>query len=301
MNRFYSAYRKIKFLWKKGSFFNISSHPGHCKSTYPKGTFTVIFFNSTLLFLLAYLLISTVTKIATGISAYAFDIKTVLYYYNIDYLIKGTDWFTDAVQVIFSTAPMTSFIFGILLLVIYVKVMAETGILRLLILWMMAHSIVFFLGDIFTGAIFNQGFGYVIIYFFFMDTGKMIICFITLLAMITLGLFLTRIFLFSGNIYFNMLNSVNRTKFIWNQIIYPFFAGNLIIALFKIPNITIYEVCTNATMLFILIPVAIRGKNMQDLYFDEDPRTIKFSGLIAGITFFLLISYRIAFGIGIRL
>ncbi len=297
----YRIYRKIRFLAKRGTLFSNRTRYFFHGEDYVKGTFTTIFLHSTFLFLLAYLLISVITQIATCISAQAFDINTILYYYDINFLITGDKWTPDAVHAIFSTGPIIALLIGILLFLLYMSVITESGILRLLVLWMFAQTIVHFLGNMLMGALFRKGFGYVIMYMFFMDTGKMLISVFALVVMVSLGIFLPRLFLFSGNIYFNYLNGKNRRKFIWAQFIYPFLAGNIILLLLKIPEITLFEVCTNATMLFVLLPVALLGMKSQDLFFDEDPRTMKLSIPLIVITVLALLLYRIIFGFGIRL
>ncbi|MFA5727447.1 MAG: hypothetical protein WC886_07400 [Saccharofermentanaceae bacterium] len=301
MERGYGIFRKIRFLASKGSLFTLKSPRKVLTANYPRHTYAFIFINSTVLFLLAYLLIAIITRLAIGFSALAFDIHTILFYYNIEFLIESDKWTTDAVQVVFSTGPLVALFIGILLFLLYEKVLEETGILRLLILWMVLHSLVFFLGEMLMGAIFNKGFGYVIIYLFFMDTGKMLISIFAMIIMVVLGLVLTPIFLSSGNIYFNFLDKGNRTKFIVNQFIFPFLVGNFLIFCIKIPEITLYEISTNATMLLILLPVVLKGINSKDLFFDEEPRVIRFSFVLAIITLLFAILYRIFFGMGIRI
>jgi len=298
--KIYRINRKIRFLAKRGSLFSNKTRFFFHGEDYVKGTFTIIFLNSTFLFLLAYLVVSVIAQVATGISALAFDINTVLYYYGTNYLITGEKWSPDAVHTVFSTGPIIAFMTGILFFLLYLSVITESGILRLLVLWMFVQSIVHFLGDMLMGALFTKGFGYVIMYMFFMDTGKMLISVFAMVVMVSIGILTSRLFLFSGNIYFNYLNGNNRRKFIWAQFIYPFLTGNVILILLKIPEITLFEVFTNATMLFVLLPVAILGMKSQDLFFDEDPRTMKLSIPLVVITVLLLLLYRIFFGIGVR-
>jgi hypothetical protein len=296
--RFYRIRRKITFLMRRGSLFRIrpSTAPGYKPETIARGTFPIIFFNSTVIFLLAFFLLDTITKMATAISAKAFDFNTVVLYYAVEYLVLARDWSTDSVQVVFSTGPVFAFILGI-----HVKVMEETGILRLLLLWLFAHCLVFLFGDILAGALLSKGFGYVIMYLFFMDTGKMIITVFAIVALITIGLFMSRLFLYTGNIYFNSLTQFNRGRFVRHQFLYPWIAGDIIIILLKLPDVRIYEIALNFTMIFLLLPAILRSRSIQDLWFDEEPRTIRFSLVLTGITILFMIAYRIVLGYGIRL
>ncbi len=301
-SRWYIAYRKIRFIAKKGSLFSQSKPlKGSRSSEVPQGIFKIISLNSILLFLIAYLFIYILNLFITGFTAVLFDIPVAVYYYDVDYLIRGIDWTPDSVAGVFSSGPIAMFVLTLFLLLLYKSVETETGLLRLLLLWMIFHAITRFFGEILVGAIFNKGFGFVILYMFVMDTGKVILTILGFVAMFTTGLFMTRSALYSANIYFNDLLRIYRYKFILFQFIIPFFIGNLVIFLVKIPHINYFDLALNASMMLCLIPILVRSISMEDLYFDEDPRSIKLKMVFPIATLLLLISFRIILGVGIRL
>ncbi|MEI7982096.1 MAG: hypothetical protein WCI71_10620, partial [Bacteroidota bacterium] len=123
-DRCYRTYRKIRFLAKSGSLFSYRSGVVNYNNKQKAGDFTIIFLNSTFLYLLANILVSVVTRLSTGISALAFDIRSICYYYDINYLISGDKWTTDAVQAVFSTGPLIALFLGILLFLLYISVVA---------------------------------------------------------------------------------------------------------------------------------------------------------------------------------
>lgn len=256
--------------------------------------------NSTVIFLIAYLLVFSITSIVTALSATAFDITTEIRYNEILFFIRSYDWTSDAVKAIFSTGPILALISGILLWILYIKVVEETGLIKLLVVWMLIECIQFFFGDMMMGALFSKGFGYVIMYLYFMDTGKMIITLFALASMFTLGLLMTRQLLFTANTYLNILPCDQARRFALFQYLIPFITGNIIIALIKLPGISVYEIFLNASTIALLIPVYIRAGMMQDLFFDEEEKEIKLSWKIGAIVLILLLLFRIAFGIGIR-
>jgi hypothetical protein len=294
--RFYSIYRKIRFLARRGSLYSVQTSKVNGLVQYPKGTFRIISINSLVLFLLGYLVVYVLNLFTTAISANAFDIPVMVHYYNVDYLIRGNDWTSDAVTTVFSTGPLLALVLSITLLILYVKVAMETGIMRLLLLWMLLHSLTRFFGEILVGAIMSQGLGYVILYMFIMDTGKLIITIFAFVAMFTIGLLLTRQLLYSGNIYFNDLDSSNRFRFIWNQFLVPFFVGNILIFLFKLPEINPFDIALNGCMILFLIPVAMRSFTVGD----DEPRKISFQVYLSAATLICIILFRIILGIGIR-
>ncbi|MFH1296048.1 MAG: hypothetical protein ABIJ04_02095 [Bacteroidota bacterium] len=260
----------------------------------------IIGINSTVLFLIAYLLIFSLTSIVTAISASVFDISTEVFYGQILFLVRSYDWTSDAVKGIFSTGPILALLFGILLWILYTRVAEETGILKLLVVWMTAQCVVFFFGDMMMGALFSKGFGYVIMYLYFMDTGKMIITLFALVAMFTLGLLVARQLLFTANTYLNILPGNQARKFVLFQYLLPFVTGNIIIGLIKLPEISLYELFLNGSMILMLVPIYIRAGMMQDLFFDEEPKTITIYWKSIAIALLFLFLFRVVFGIGIR-
>lgn len=241
------------------------------------------------------------TQFVTAISASAFDIKAIIFYYGVDYLIRGNDWTSDAVSAVFSSGPLISLFFAILLFILYYNVISETGLLRLFVLWCFCHLIINFFGNMLVGAILNEGFGYVIMYQFVMDTGKMIITLFSILCLFLIGLFMTRLFLYSGNIYFNVLNVHNRLKFVFSQFLFPVIIGNIIILLVKIPEVKLFETLLNGCALLLILPVIFRTINIQDLYFDEEPRKVKLARYYILITLLVMIGFRVGLAFGIRI
>ena len=300
-NRFYVAYRKIRFLAKQGSLFSLSKPGVPKRIEVQNGIFKIISLNSCLLFLIAYLIIYTLNLFITGYTAIVFNIPVLVYYYDVDYLIRGIDWTPDSVSGVFSSGPIAMLVLSIFLLILYRTVETETGILRLLLLWMIFHSLTRFFGEILVGAILGKGFGFVILYLFLMDTGKVILTILGFVAMFATGLILTRFSLYSANIYFNDLLRINRLKFIFSQFIIPFLIGNLVIFLIKLPQIRNFDIAMNASMVLFLIPVLVKSINIEDLYFDEDPRTIRLKMIIPITALSLLFLFRLILGFGIRL
>ncbi len=300
-NRFYVAYRKIRYLSKTGSLFSLSKPGTVAKTEVLRETFRTIAINSSLLFIIAYLIIYFLNLLITGYTAILFNIPVVIYYHDVDFLIRGVDWNPDSVSGVFSSGPIAMFTLSIFLLILYKAVETETGILRLLLLWMIFHTLTRFFGEILVGAILNKGFGYVILYMFVMDTGKVVLVILGFVAMFTVGLFMTRQSLYSANIYFNDLHRVIRTQFIVNQFILPFLVGNLVIFLIKIPRFSFYDVCLNGSMILILIPILVRSYGMEDLYFDEERKETKLKIIIPAIMLFMLFLFRLGLGFGLRL
>lgn len=261
---------------------------------------SVIFLNSLFFFLCAYLILFFISRLSIALSASAFDISVRLYYHEIDYLIRSSDWSADAVSVVFGTGPLLTLILGIILLVIFINVATESGMLRILLVWLIILAFTSFLGEVMIGALMNQGFGYVIMYMFIMDTGRVVVTLFGGIVLFSAGLFMSRVLLFPANIYHSDLIGIEKTRFVIYQYLFPYLAGILILQVVEIPKISWFLTLIRLSGIIFLIPVVSRSVNIQDVYFEEETPSAGTSWRTAAAAVILLLVYRIAFGIGIR-
>ncbi|HPS63425.1 MAG TPA: hypothetical protein PLK82_10215 [Bacteroidales bacterium] len=300
-SRGYTAYRKIRYLARTGSLFRPGNSSVIASDGLTRSGYLVIALNSLVYFLIAYLLVYTLNLFVMGYAAMLFNIPAILYYYDVDYLIRSIDWSPDSVMGVFSSGPIVMFVLTLFLLILYKSVETEKGILRLLVLWMIFHTLTRILGEILAGAILGKGFGFVILYIFLMDTGKVVLTILSLAAMYYIGTRMTRISLFTANTYFNNLIGRQKSKFVLYQFLVPFILGDLIILMVKMPIFNSFDMSVNAAMLLLLLPLLIRSYRIEDMYFDEEKRRIGIR-MVAAITLVVMITaFRVLFGTGIRL
>ncbi|MCX6282575.1 MAG: hypothetical protein NTU51_11500 [Bacteroidetes bacterium] len=263
--------------------------------------YQVVFLNSLFYFLCAYVLLFLISRISIAVSASAFSIPVRIYYDKIDYLIRSSEWTSDAVTVVFGTGPLLCLILGFVLLAVYIKVSAETGMLRILLIWLVILSIVSFLGEIITGALMNQGFGYVIMYMFIMDTGKLVLTLTGSILLFFSGVILSRALLFTANVYFTDIKGLEKTKFVIYQYIFPYLAGISLLQLIEIPRISWFSTLVRLCGIIFLLPVLSRSFSLQDIYFEEEVPEFSISWKVAGLALAFLLVYRFVFGFGLRI
>jgi hypothetical protein len=266
-----------------------------------KGKYLIILLNSTFIFLLAYLFVFLLKEMAFVIAAGSFDIKAVMMYYDVEYLIRSRDWTEDAVKVVFSTGPVFAFMLTLISLTIFALASHETWSARLFIMWVFLHTFTQSFGEMIFGAILNQGFGWVLAYLYFSDTGKMLFVVGILLGMLSGGLFLSRFMLLTGNIYFNNIGKVNRGPFLMSQIFLPFLIGTGMIILIKQPLKNSFELIVEGSMLLVLLPAILRARFSNDLFFDEEPRKIRIKWVWIFLTIVAFLLFRIWFWKGVRI
>jgi hypothetical protein len=300
------VFRKFRYLFNRRKLWSVFSD-GIKKFIRTKFAFLgsreylIILINSTAFFLLAYLFVYLIKQVSVMIAAITFNIDTVLYYYDIDFLIRSSEWVPDAVKVVYTTGPFISLILAILAIIIYINVSEETWTFRLFILWVFCHSFTHFFGEFLMGNLLGKGFGYVIMYLFFQDTPKMVLTLLDFVIILLTGLGLARLFLFSGNIYLKKLDKSNRMPFVISQILLPFLIGTGIILLIKLPKISSLEIGVDFSMIILLMPVIFRARISQDLFFEEERKRIKPFWILLISAVILSVLFRIIFGIGVRL
>ncbi len=301
-----SIYRKLRYLYNTGNLFKINFRTvlefmNQNYSFLGKGKYLIILLNSTFIFLLAYLFVFLLKEMAFVIAAGSLDIKAVMMYYDVEYLIRSRDWTEEAVKVVFSTGPLISFMLTLISLTIFALASHETWSTRLFIMWVFLQAFTQSFGEMIFGTLLNQGFGWVLAYLYFSDTGKMLFVVGILLGMLTGGLFLSRFVLLTGNIYFNNIGKRNRGPFLMSQILLPFLIGTGMIILVKQPFENGFEFIVEGSMLLVLLPAILRARLTNDLFFDEEPRRIRIKWIWIFITILAFIFFRIWFWKGVRI
>jgi hypothetical protein len=262
--------------------------------------FSLITINSVLFYLLAYITIFLVTRLMTAFSASAFNISSVIYYFDMDFLTNGHEWSRDAVTVVFSTGPVVSLVLGLAFIVLYGEMVELAGIAGVFMVWLIILCLVNFTGELITGAILNRGFGYAMMYWYIMDTGRVVLTLIFSLALILAGRELARFLLCSGNVYFNDLTGKVKLKFALCQFILPFMIAAVILQICELPHFSFCQCAVRCAPVLILLPLISCCPSVPDLYFDDDHRKPVLSKSLLVITLLALLVYRVVFGFGIR-
>jgi len=266
---------------------------------YPKQLAITV--NSLMFFLLSYFFIAFFDKLSMAITSLLFDYKTVIYYYGIEFLVDYDDWFADSVKAIFATGPIMGLLIALLSMVIYSIIYLENGILKTLLLWAIFHGFNRIVNGTLIGSMIGQGFGYVIMYLYYSDTGKLIMSLMMVSISVIIGTASTKYWIMSSNSYYNFSKPDNRQVFILNQVFLPFVFGNIIIYLLNMPEPVFYDTLVNIAMLFMIIPPMILNKYQQDLYFDETPKSINISIKTLLFTVVFVAVYRILLNYGVHI
>ncbi len=263
--------------------------------------FLIIAANSTAMFLISFMVILLISRLASGLAASFFDYDTIMRYDRNYYLIRSDEWHADSVKLIFSSAPVLSLFTGFLCLIIFSKLRQDSTKIKTVFFWAFFHGFTMFFGGLLVGTLFNQGFGHAINWMYVMDTGKLIYAIISIFALLLMGFLSVRSWLLSANAYYNTLNASNRRRFVMAQVLWPFITGNLLLFVFWLPGRSDHHQMVLLTMLIALIPVLLRYPAMPELYFEEKKMHVKLSRKLIFTAVLLMIAVRIVLGIGIPL
>jgi len=263
--------------------------------------FLIITTHSTLFFVAAYILVFAIMLFASAISGVFFDYSSIVYYYEVLWIVKPEEWFGDSVKMIYSSGPIISGILAVFATIIFTYIRTERGLGKLFLLWFFIHAYNAFFGSLLIGSLFGRGFGYAIIWSFISDTEKVIYSIISITALFLLGVFVTRSFLISANSYYPQLKKRYQQYFIWAQVILPFILGNIFIGILMFPEMLWYDMTVALCLGIAILPVAVGYRFHPSLYFEEDQIRPRFlpRPIIYALAF--LLAYRLILEFGIKI
>jgi hypothetical protein len=261
----------------------------------------VITIHSSLFFLASYILVFTIILFTSAISGIFFDYSSIVYYYEVLWIVKPEEWFGDSVKMIYASGPILSGILAVFASILFSYIRTERGLGKLFMLWFFMHAYNAFFGSLLIGSLFGRGFGYAIIWSYISDTEKVIYTIISITALFLLGVFVTRSFLISANSYYPQLEKRSQRYFIWAQVIVPFILGNILIGLIMFPEMLWYDMTVALCLGISILRIGIGYRFLPSLYFEEDHSRPRFllKPIIIPVAFLLL--YRLVLEFGIRI
>ena len=220
--------------------------------------------NSSILYVLAYLLVYLTYQLSVILMASRFGIDSVLYYFEVMFPIGNQSalWTDFSIISITLAGPLVCALLGILYYRWFLlKKAYKDQLLRLFLIWMSFHSLNMFFGAWTAGIITNQGFGYVANWLFLPTAVKFFISLVFIFLMMLIGYKSTNIFLETSQSAARVRKH-NRPYFILSQGLIPWFLGTLVLLFIKLPNaapqhsnILIYDAVLLFSILALIIPM----------------------------------------------
>ena len=261
--------------------------------------FMIISLHSSLLFVAAYFMIFLLGLLVSSISGLFFDYKSIIYYNEVVWLVKPSQWFGDSVKMVYASPAIISGILAVFLAIIFSYLRTDKGLAKVFVLWSFLHGFNFFFGSLLIGSLFGRGFGYAILWSYISDTEKVIYSIISLTAMVLLGLLTARAFLLSANTYFPELESKKQRYFVFAQAIIPYVIGNILIGAIMFPKFLLYDMIISLSMGITIIALAFSYRFYPSMYFDEGEIKIRINYRLIVYVFLFIAIYRTILGLGI--
>ncbi len=260
-----------------------------------RGNFWIIATNSTAAYVLSYLLVFYLNHFTNMFMSSMFDITVSFDWNYVYYHIEPYQWTFDAVKTIFSVGPVLVFLVGLIALIAFFSLLEEQAIIKVFFLWLALHALNFFFSNLLIGNIFKQGIGHVFNWMFLTDTQKLIVAMIGFFGLIGTAFVMTGPVITSANSYFSKMDEKRFPFFFTAQIIVPFILGTILSVGYFIPRILFQERYSWIILMVMLFIIYMRLKDHDNIYFDEDDRTVRLSYTLIIITFVVYVGFRIAF------
>ncbi len=213
-------------------------------------------FNSTLIFIVSYIIVYFIYQLTVILSASLFDIDSILYYFTLDFDDLSPLW--SRLNIIFITfsGPFISLVIGLFFFNYLFKLKRFKSLQKLFILWISLHAFNHFAGALILGIVTTDGFGYVVEWLYLGIVFRFILIFIAFFILIIIGYQSTSKFLSTSNSLERVKVGVRNT-FLFNQAFLPWLLGSLILLIIRIPNNFNYpyETLMFFSLAFIVIPV----------------------------------------------
>ncbi|MCC2544954.1 hypothetical protein LJY25_00735 [Hymenobacter sp. BT175] len=256
--------------------------------------------NSTILFVLAYLVANGAYQLATVVVADQLHIPGVWHLSRIEFLIANKQWWYEAVLSVYGAGPLACLGLMLAATVAFWKwARLQRGLFKLFVLWVALHACNQLLGNVMAGTLTQSGFWFVPSYLFRMGhLPSVVLAILAGVLEIVMGYFAAIAFLQSHD-SITLMRFENRGKLIWWNIFVPWLAGSAVLALLKWPDLTINERLTFVTLLLLLGPMALGCANELMEPIIEQPKKTQLALGLALLTAAALIGWRIVLGHGI--
>jgi hypothetical protein len=195
-----------------------------------------------------------------------FDVE--LFYYG--YVWSGKDWTTDYTIIVFFVGNSLTLLLAVLFERLYRKQRKYAKGIKMLYLWIYLIAIMWFLGNIIVGSIFNFGIGAALRAYRIPFFLRGILAMISLGTLLYLGFKAQKHVRVSANLYYKKLTRAAFKGFLFQQIVAPSIIGVIIIIILKIPHVGMYnyaDVILLLTMAYFIAGLFFKLKKQVSLSF----------------------------------
>ena len=292
------------------------------KNTDLRSRLIYTYLNSTLSFLLSFIIIFFINQLITVYICSIYNIPTLLHslggfinyspryrqvmdYLDIIYLIGPYSylWTRFNIIIIFGAAPFISLLLAVIFYKLYGITKSKVRFLRLFFLWSMINSFNMFFGAYIVGAITRSGFIKCVEWIFFSrkyDIEEIIIMVLSSIVLITIGFF-SRTFFLRISDHKELTISRNRSYFLIAQILLPYLTSIAFLILISFPYLVHYNLFIYLPIFLVVITAVVspRGFQKENVTIVRNKRDYNILKYGAFLLFLIILVFKIFFYKGI--
>ncbi|GEM_PF-1666989 len=237
-------YFKIRKLWITNFLMAVSEKIGHFKAVMRtkelRNAYLTVAVNSTVLFVLAFLISYLINQFVTVFTAKILNIPSELYSYRIYWPLYtySTLYSRQVLVLIFGMGPFISFLLGILFYRLFIVFRYRSVYMKLFFIWASISSFTLFFGAYISGAVTRTGFIYASEWLFLnnmFDIKEIIFIILSVVSLMIIGFMMTRAFLQASNSS-ALIEPRVRVIYIFSAVIIPYLLGITILYALNFPN-----------------------------------------------------------------
>jgi len=264
------------------------------------GKFLKVFFNATACYLLAYQLVSLVYQASTVLMARRANVPGFWDLGGVRFELADSGWRRDMVLDVYGAGPALVLLLGGLSFLLFWRGRRGPGLGKLLLLWVVLHTTNIVLGGLLADTVTQSNSWYVPNWL--LATGatwpSMVLGLLFAAVQVALGFLAAGPFLQAQDSR-TILQFDRRAHLVVYALAGPWLTGSLLLALSKWPHLGVNEALHYATMVLLLIPLAI---SCQREFINERellPRPTRVAWGLVGLALVALLAWRLALGAGV--
>lgn len=267
-----------------------------------RAKFRVVFFNATACYLVAYQLVALVYQASTALVARRLGVPGTWNLNGIHFELGDSNWGRNMVLEVYGVGPALTLALGLLALGWFGKRQRHRrGLAKLLLLWAAFHAFNAVFGGLLADTVTQSGFWYVPNWL--LGAGgtwpSMVLGLLLAAVQVVLGFVAATPFILSQDSH-TVLQFERRPQLVRATIVGPWLVGSLLLAISRLPYLSINEGLHYATMALLVVPLALGC--LQESFSQKKwtPSPTRMSWGLLMLAVLALLAWRVALGIGIR-
>ena len=268
-----------------------------------RAKFRVVFLNATACYLVAYQLVAFVHQASTALVARRLGVPGSWNLNGIHFELGDSNWGRNMVLEVYGIGPTLVLTLGLLALGWFGKRQRHRrGLAKLLLLWVVFHAFNTVFGGLLADTVTQSGSWYVPNWL--LGGGgtwpSMVLGLLLAAVQVVLGFIAATPFILSQDSH-TVLQFERRPQLVRATVVGPWLAGSLILAISRLPHLSVNEGLHYATMALLLVPLALGC--LQESFSQKKwtPSPTRVSWILLAIAILLLLTWRVALAEGIKL